>query len=175
MSRRLSPAALLNKAGTTLFRHEVAYVLGQMEAAASVPTLLRVLADGSYDAIVRHECGEALGAIADPSTLPAVEAHCSDVTPEVAETCQIAAQRVRWVIEHAGDAGAVQSMKASGGRGARGGGGALHWRVHACTGRGVVTYCRGTSAVAAAKGEACIGGSNVEHGACAVFCRPVAL
>ena len=75
--------ALVNKAGTTLFRHEIAYVLGQMEARAAIPTLLAVLRDASDDAIVRHECGEALGAIADPDTLSALEALCDDAAPEV--------------------------------------------------------------------------------------------
>lgn len=75
--------ALLDRGGTTLFRHEIAYVLGQMEARSAVPTLLSVLRDVGDDAIVRHECGEALGAIADPETLPALEALCDDSAPEV--------------------------------------------------------------------------------------------
>src|SRR4051794_20481248 len=71
-------AALVDKAGTILFRHEIGYCLGQMEAKGAIPVLLRVLRDASDDAIVRHECGEALGAIADPATLPDLEACCSD-------------------------------------------------------------------------------------------------
>lgn len=98
-------AALANKEGTTLFRHEIGYVLGQMQAASAVPTLLKVLQDPEDDPIVRHECGEALGAIAEPSTLPVLEALCADHRKEVAETCQIAADRVRWAIAHPGAAG----------------------------------------------------------------------
>jgi hypothetical protein len=103
--------ALTNKEGTTLFRHEIAYVLGQMEAKDSIPTLVAVLQDGGDDPIVRHECGEALGAIADPAALPVLEALSADATPEVAETCQIAAARVRWVLEHGAqsEAGAWRS------------------------------------------------------------------
>jgi len=49
------PAALRNKAGTCLFRHEIAYVLGQMQAKSAVPALLEVLKDKEDDPIVRHE------------------------------------------------------------------------------------------------------------------------
>jgi len=51
------------------------------------------------------QCAEALGAIADPTTLPSLEAGCNDESSEVAETCAIAARRVRWVLERkeAGD------------------------------------------------------------------------
>lgn len=93
-------AALRNKEGTCLFRHEIAYVLGQMRAKAAIATLSEILQDASDDPIVRHESGEALGAIADPSTLELLEKHCNDERPEVAETCQIASRRVRWVLEH---------------------------------------------------------------------------
>jgi HEAT repeat protein len=48
-------AALANKAGTTLFRHEIAYVLGQMQAKSAIPRLVSVLSDATDDPIVRHE------------------------------------------------------------------------------------------------------------------------
>jgi hypothetical protein len=56
-----SPAALANKVGSTLFRHEIAYVLGQMQAKTAIPRLLSVLADASDDPIVRHEVREGGG------------------------------------------------------------------------------------------------------------------
>lgn len=96
--------ALKDKSGTCLFRHETAYVLGQMEARGAVPVLIAVLQDASDDTIVRHEAGEALGAIADESALPVLDEHASDPRPEVAETCQIAAQRVRWAVAKAAGA-----------------------------------------------------------------------
>ena len=98
--------ALRDADGSVLFRHEVAYVLGQMQAAAAVPHLLAVLRDLSDDVIVRHEAAEALGAIADPETLGALDAGCSDGSPEVAETCGIAANRVRWIMQNGGAAAA---------------------------------------------------------------------
>ena len=104
-------AALTVRGGTTLFRHEVAYVLGQMEAREAIPTLTAVLRDASEDPIVRHECGEALGAIADPATLPLLEEMCGDPQAEVSETCQIAAARVRWVAEHGASSEAAGNMK----------------------------------------------------------------
>ena len=91
-------AALSDRAGSTLFRHEAAYVLGQMQAAGAVATLAATLSDPTEDVIVRHEAGEALGAIADAGTLPLLQALAADPAPEVAETCQIAAKRVEWVL-----------------------------------------------------------------------------
>jgi deoxyhypusine monooxygenase len=52
------------------------------------------------------QSGEALGAIADPAALPVLEAHARDAAPEVAETCQIAAARLRWAMEKGSEAGA---------------------------------------------------------------------
>jgi deoxyhypusine monooxygenase len=76
--------ALVDKRGTCLFRHEAAYVLGQMVAVAAVPTLIAVLQDSSDDTVVRHEAGEALGAIAEPSSLALLDVHASDPLPEIA-------------------------------------------------------------------------------------------
>lgn len=52
--------------GSDLFRHEVAFVLGQMEHPASVPALVKALQDTTQHAMVRHEAAEALGSIASP-------------------------------------------------------------------------------------------------------------
>ena len=48
---------------SALFRHEIAYVLGQMEKPVTVPALSRVLMDTTEHRMVRHECAESLGAI----------------------------------------------------------------------------------------------------------------
>lgn len=47
--------ALKDVRGTALFRHEIAYVLGQMQAGSATPTLLSILADVNDDVVVRHE------------------------------------------------------------------------------------------------------------------------
>ena len=49
--------ALRNESGTALFRHEIAYVLGQMQEASAVPTLRAILENVSDDVVVRHEVG----------------------------------------------------------------------------------------------------------------------
>lgn len=46
-----------------LFRHEVAFVLGQASSPAAVKELTQRLQDVSENPMVRHECAEALGGI----------------------------------------------------------------------------------------------------------------
>uniref|UniRef100_A0A8D8UQJ0 Deoxyhypusine hydroxylase n=1 Tax=Cacopsylla melanoneura TaxID=428564 RepID=A0A8D8UQJ0_9HEMI len=52
--------------GSSLYRHEIAFVLGQMQNPSSIPALTSALEDQSQNEMVRHECAEALGAIATP-------------------------------------------------------------------------------------------------------------
>ena len=47
--------ALLDKRGTALFRHEIAYVLGQMQEKGAISELCAVLRDTGDDVVVRHE------------------------------------------------------------------------------------------------------------------------
>lgn len=80
-----------------LVRHEVAYVLGQMQARKAIPTLITVLRDENEDVMVRHESAEALGAIGDPTVLSELDGHAnnSSLAREVRETCIVAAMRLR--------------------------------------------------------------------------------
>ena len=55
--------ALLEDESSALFRHEVAYVLGQMQHNDSVEALAESLRREGEHAMVRHESAEALGAI----------------------------------------------------------------------------------------------------------------
>lgn len=89
-------AVLGDKAGSTLFRHELAYVLGQMGFQQSIPALETVLRDTDDDAIVRHEAAEAIAAIGKADSLPLLREFCSDAAPEVAETCQIGVRSLEW-------------------------------------------------------------------------------
>ncbi|CAI5442509.1 unnamed protein product [Caenorhabditis angaria] len=82
---------------SALLKHELAYCLGQMQNPSAIPTLVKTLEDEKQEPMVRHEAGEALGAIADPSVKPILEKYAKDSCPEVAETCQIALERVEWV------------------------------------------------------------------------------
>lgn len=90
-----------------LFRHEVAFVLGQRQEPRGVATLSAVLSDPLDHPMVRHEAGEALGAIATPECLAPLEAHVNDPVLEVAETCRLALERLRYYTDGAkADAGA---------------------------------------------------------------------
>jgi hypothetical protein len=52
---------------SALLKHECAYCLGQMQDDRALPVLTRVLEDSQQDVMVRHEAGEALGAIGNPA------------------------------------------------------------------------------------------------------------
>ena len=88
--------ALLDTRNTPLMRHELAYVLGQIRNPAACDTLEQVLADEAGDAMVRHESAEALGSIGEERSVALLERCSSDAMEEVAETCAIAADFVKW-------------------------------------------------------------------------------
>ncbi|NWJ08415.1 DOHH hydroxylase, partial [Crypturellus undulatus] len=91
---------------SALLKHELAYCLGQMREAAAIPVLLRVLQDPRQEPMVRHEAGEALGAIGNPEVLDVLKRYSGDPVIEVAETCQLAVQRLQWLQEHGEEPGA---------------------------------------------------------------------
>jgi deoxyhypusine monooxygenase len=82
---------------SVLLKHECAYCLGQMQNPFANSYLVETLIDENQDVMVRHEAGEALGAIASPESLDVLLKYCSDSRPEIAETCQIAVDRIRWM------------------------------------------------------------------------------
>jgi deoxyhypusine monooxygenase len=104
-------------ASSALLKHEVAYVLGQLQHPRSVPTLGRVLRDAGEHPMVRHEAAEALGAVADPACVELLRAHASDPEPIVAHSCIVALD----VLEHEASgafeycAGAGEAPGAAGG------------------------------------------------------------
>jgi deoxyhypusine monooxygenase len=53
---------------SAVFRHEVAYVMGQMAHPAAVQSLKTLVSNQGEHAMVRHEAAEALGAIGDRSS-----------------------------------------------------------------------------------------------------------
>jgi deoxyhypusine monooxygenase len=89
-------AGLLDTRNTPLMRHELAYVLGQIRDPAACATLEQVLADEADDAMVRHESAEALGSIGEERSVALLERCSHDAKEEVAETCAIAADFVKW-------------------------------------------------------------------------------
>lgn len=78
------------RCGSALFRHEVGYVLGQLQHEAAVGELAATLARTNESAMVRHECAEALGAIARPACLAALREHVTDAERVVRESCEVA-------------------------------------------------------------------------------------
>jgi deoxyhypusine monooxygenase len=82
---------------SALLRHEVAYVLGQMQDAHAVPFLTAVLEKPDEHVMVRHECAEALGAIGRPESIPVLRKYLADPHPEIAESCEVALDLIAWV------------------------------------------------------------------------------
>lgn len=80
----------LNCNDSALFRHEIAYVLGQIADKQAVKGLAEKLRDLSDDAMVRHECAEALGAVDDHQCKKILFAHLSDKDLIVKQSCEIA-------------------------------------------------------------------------------------
>lgn len=89
-------AALRNKEDSALLRHELAYVLGQIRDRRACPVLKAVLSDEGDDAMVRHEAAEALGAIGDAEAVGVLEKYAEDPVPEVADTCKLSLDLIRW-------------------------------------------------------------------------------
>ncbi len=48
-----------------LFRHEIAFVFGQLSHPASIPSLIETLSNTKEESMVRHEAAEALGTLGD--------------------------------------------------------------------------------------------------------------
>ena len=81
---------------SALLRHEVAYVLGQMQNQVAIPTLINVLSDEDEHVMVRHEAAEALGAIGDYSVIPILEKFVNHPMPEISESCEVAIDLLDW-------------------------------------------------------------------------------
>lgn len=50
---------------SALFRHEIAFVFGQLSHPASIPSLVECLSDTKEASMVRHEAAEALGSLGE--------------------------------------------------------------------------------------------------------------
>ncbi|CAL8395649.1 unnamed protein product [Boreogadus saida] len=75
---------------SALFRHEIGYVLGQMQHPASVPALRAALERSGESPMVRHEAAEALGSIGQEECLEVLQRHCGDSERVVKESCEVA-------------------------------------------------------------------------------------
>lgn len=83
---------LLDDTSSALLRHEVAYVLGQMQNPNSVEALAESLGRKSEHFMVRHESAEALGAIEDRWTEveTILRSYLDDEDVVVRESCAVA-------------------------------------------------------------------------------------
>ncbi|GAA6030031.1 hypothetical protein JCM8097_009223 [Rhodosporidiobolus ruineniae] len=77
---------------SALFRHEIAFVFGQLSSEHSVPALIDVLRREHEEDMVRHEAAEALGGIATDECLPILKEFAQDekVPRVVRESCVVA-------------------------------------------------------------------------------------
>ncbi|KAI4301131.1 hypothetical protein L6164_034443 [Bauhinia variegata] len=85
-------AAIIDSLGSksALLRHEVAYVLGQLQDKAASAALSNILRDANEHPMVRHEAAEALGSIADDQSVALLEEFAADPEPLVSQSCQVA-------------------------------------------------------------------------------------
>lgn len=82
---------------SALLKHEIAYVLGQMQDSHAVGCLIERLEDLEEDVMVRHEAAEALGAIGDQRAMSTLESFQNDEEVVVAESCEVAIDLLNWV------------------------------------------------------------------------------
>uniref|UniRef100_A0A1D1XJB7 Deoxyhypusine hydroxylase n=1 Tax=Anthurium amnicola TaxID=1678845 RepID=A0A1D1XJB7_9ARAE len=77
-------------ARSALLRHEVAYVLGQLQNKAAIDVLSKVLENVDEHPMVRHEAAEALGSIADSRSIELLKQFSVDPEPIVSQSCEVA-------------------------------------------------------------------------------------
>jgi deoxyhypusine monooxygenase len=85
------------ESSSALLKHEIAYVLGQMQDDNAVPHLINRLKDLHEDVMVRHEAAEALGAIGNRDALSTLVKYSEDDEVVVAESCEVAIDLLNWV------------------------------------------------------------------------------
>nr|NVI76098.1 nero [Cucujiformia] len=73
------------------------YCFGQMQDEIAINILKTVLEDDKQEPMVRHEAAEALGAIGSEIVLSCLEKYKLDPVTEVAETCELALDRIGWL------------------------------------------------------------------------------
>lgn len=75
---------------SALLKHEVAYVLGQLQDKAVSAALSNILRDMNEHPMVRHEAAEALGSIAEDQSVALLEEFTADPEVIVSQSCQVA-------------------------------------------------------------------------------------
>ncbi|VFQ69850.1 unnamed protein product [Cuscuta campestris] len=77
-------------ANSALLRHEVAYVLGQLQNKKASEALSMTLKNRNEHPMVRHEAAEALGSIADDQCIALLEEFVEDSDSIVSQSCEVA-------------------------------------------------------------------------------------
>jgi len=85
---------------SALFRHEVAYVLGQMQREVTIDGLAAVLRNRSEHKMVRHEAAEALGAVGGQKVETILKEFSSDDDLVVTQSCEVALDTIEYWMEH---------------------------------------------------------------------------
>lgn len=76
---------------SALFRHEIAFVFGQLSHPASIPALTKALSDINEASMVRHEAAEALGGLGEEEGVEAtLKRFLTDKEKVVRESCIVA-------------------------------------------------------------------------------------
>ncbi|KAH3668070.1 hypothetical protein OGAPHI_001824 [Ogataea philodendri] len=75
---------------SALFKHEIAYVFGQLCNPVSVPALIKIVGNKSEAGMVRHEAAEALGSIGTGDVLPILQGFLNDKDDVVRESAVVA-------------------------------------------------------------------------------------
>nr|CAD2198447.1 unnamed protein product [Meloidogyne enterolobii] len=75
---------------SALFRHEVAYVLGQIQSPVVISELKERLSSLNESGMVRHECAEALGSIGTEECRQILVEFLKDKERVVRESCEVA-------------------------------------------------------------------------------------
>jgi deoxyhypusine monooxygenase len=75
---------------SALFKHEIAYIFGQMCNPVTVPSLIDVVKRQNEAPMVRHEAAEALGAIATNDTFPVLKSLLNDKDQVVRDSAVVA-------------------------------------------------------------------------------------
>ena len=73
-----------------LLKHEVAFVLGQLEHPAAVEALCAAVRCEEEHGMVRHEAAEALGAIGSPDAISVLREFSEHPEPILRESCWVA-------------------------------------------------------------------------------------
>jgi deoxyhypusine monooxygenase len=84
--------ACLSREGdeSALLKHEVAFVLGQLEDSLADDALCEAVARESEHGMVRHEAAEALGAIGSPKAVAVLQEYAAHPVEILRESCWVA-------------------------------------------------------------------------------------